>query len=68
LGKKSDEDAGGVRRLHNLEQATVHCERPMPVQVDGELLGEFDLIELGIVPNAARLLVNARRVSLGLPR
>jgi diacylglycerol kinase family enzyme len=57
LRKKNDEDEDGVRRLHNLEQATVHCERPMPVQVDGELLGEFDLIELGIAPDAARLLV-----------
>ena len=39
--------------------STVHCtcERPLPVQVDGELLGEFDLIELGVVRDAARLLV-----------
>jgi diacylglycerol kinase family enzyme len=50
-------DDGGVRRLHDLEQATVRCERPLPVQVDGELLGEFDVIELGVVPDAARLLV-----------
>jgi hypothetical protein len=27
------------------------------VQVDGELLGEFDVIELGVVRDAARLLV-----------
>lgn len=33
------------------------CERPLPVQVDGELLGEFDLLELGVVRDAARLLV-----------
>jgi len=57
LGKKKGDDADGVRRLHNLEQATVHCDRPMPVQVDGELLGEFDLIELGVLRDAARLLV-----------
>jgi diacylglycerol kinase family enzyme len=47
----------GVHRLHDLERATVRCERPMPVQVDGELLGEFDVIELGVVRDAARLLV-----------
>jgi diacylglycerol kinase family enzyme len=29
----------------------------LPVQVDGELLGEFDQVELGVVPDAARLLV-----------
>lgn len=57
LRKKEDDDADGVRRLHDLEQATVHCDRPLPVQVDGELLGEFDEIELGVIPDAARLLV-----------
>jgi diacylglycerol kinase family enzyme len=35
----------------------IRCEPPLPVQVDGELLGELDLIELGVVPDAARLLV-----------
>ena len=57
LRKKDDEDGEGVRRLHDLERATVRCERPLPVQVDGELLGDFDLIELGVVRGAARLLV-----------
>jgi diacylglycerol kinase family enzyme len=57
LRKKDDEDAEGVQRLHDLEQATVRCDRPLPVQVDGELLGEFDQVELGVVPDAARLLV-----------
>ena len=57
LRKKNDDDAEGVTRLHDLEQATVRCERPLPVQVDGELLGEFDVIELGLERDAARLLV-----------
>jgi diacylglycerol kinase family enzyme len=57
LGRKDDADEDGVRRLHDLERATVHCDRPLPVQVDGELLGEFDQIELGVIPDAARLLV-----------
>jgi diacylglycerol kinase family enzyme len=56
LGKKDGDDEG-IRRLHDLERATVRCERPLPVQVDGELLGEFDVIELGVVRDAARLLV-----------
>lgn len=58
LRKQDDNDEDdGVRRLHDLEQATVRCERPLPVQVDGELLGEFDIIELGVVRDAAQLLV-----------
>ena len=57
LRKKDDDDADGVRRLHDLERATVRCDRPLPVQVDGELLGEFDQIEIGVIRDAARLLV-----------
>jgi diacylglycerol kinase family enzyme len=57
LGKKSDDDDDGVERFHDLERATIRGKRPLPVQVDGELLGEFDTIELGVVPNAANLLV-----------
>jgi diacylglycerol kinase family enzyme len=54
-GDKDEDD--GVHRLHNLEQATVRCDRPLPVQVDGELVGELDEFRLAIVRNAARLLV-----------
>ena len=59
LLRNMNDDDDGVRRLHDLERATVRCERPLPVQVDGELLGEFDVIELGVVRDAARLLVRA---------
>ena len=52
-----DKDDDGVHRLHNLERATVRCDRPLPVQLDGELIGELDEIELSVVPDAARLLV-----------
>jgi diacylglycerol kinase family enzyme len=55
LRDKRDDD--GVHRLHGLERATILCDRPMPLQVDGELLGEFEEIELGVIPDAARLLV-----------
>ena len=57
LLRNMNHDDDGVRRLHDLERATVRCERPLPVQVDGEMLGEFDVIELGVVRDAARLLV-----------
>jgi diacylglycerol kinase family enzyme len=56
LRKNGDED-DGVQRLHNLERVTVRCDRPLPVQVDGELIGELDEIDLSVVPNAARLLI-----------
>ncbi len=54
---RPDDGQEGVHRLHDVERATVHCDRPTPVQVDGELLGELGLIELGVVPDAVQLLV-----------
>jgi diacylglycerol kinase family enzyme len=57
LGRKGKDEDDGVQRLHNLERATVRCDRPLPVQVDGELIGELDSFELSVVPDAARLLV-----------
>ena len=57
LRRSDDEDDDGIQRLHNLEKATVRCDRPMPVQLDGELIGELDHIELSVVADAARLLV-----------
>jgi diacylglycerol kinase family enzyme len=57
LGRKGKDEDDGVQRLHNLERATVRCDRPLPVQVDGELIGELGSFELSVVPDAARLLV-----------
>ena len=57
LLRRNDREDDGVQRLHNLERATVHCERPLPVQIDGELLGELQELELTVVRDAARLLV-----------
>jgi diacylglycerol kinase family enzyme len=58
LLRRSDQDEDeGVQRLHSLDRATVRCDRPLPVQVDGELVGELEEIQLSIVPDAARLLV-----------
>ena len=54
---RGDDEPEGLHRLHDLERATIVCERPTAVQVDGELLGELDRIELGIVREGARLLV-----------
>jgi diacylglycerol kinase family enzyme len=57
LRRKPDDEDDGVHRLHNLDRATIRCDRPLPVQVDGELIGELDEIELTVVRDAAQLLV-----------
>ena len=51
--ERSDE---GVERFHDRERATIRATRPVPVQVDGELIGELDTIELGVIKDAAKLL------------
>ncbi len=57
LLRRKDPEDDGITRLHDLERATVHCERPTAVQVDGELLGELERVELGLLRPGARLLV-----------
>ena len=54
---RKDKDDDGVERFHDIERATIRAKRPVPVQVDGELIGELDTIELGVVKDAAKLLV-----------
>lgn len=43
--------------VHDLSEASIRCDRPLPVQVDGDYLGEFDALRLGLEPDALRLLV-----------
>ena len=57
LRRDQNDDDDGVHRFHNLTQATVRCDRPLPVQLDGELIGELDELELSVARDAARLLV-----------
>jgi diacylglycerol kinase family enzyme len=54
LHKERSDD--GVVRFHDVDRATIRAKRPVPVQVDGELIGELETIELGVVRDAARLL------------
>ncbi len=42
---------------HDLAEAAIHCDRPLPVQVDGDYLGESEQVRLELVPDALRLLV-----------
>jgi diacylglycerol kinase family enzyme len=46
-----------LRYLHDLDELVVRCDRPLPVQADGDDLGDYSEIRLGVVRNAARLLV-----------
>lgn len=46
----------GVYR-HDLDGATVRCDRRLPVQVDGDYIGDHDSIQLGVERSALRLLV-----------
>jgi diacylglycerol kinase family enzyme len=57
LGRNGKDEDDGGQRLHKIERATVRCDRPLPVQVVGELIGELDSFEFSVVPDAARLLV-----------
>lgn len=36
----------GLPVLHDLDHCTLVCEAPLPLQLDGEYLGEFDHVEL----------------------
>ena len=54
-GSGGEDDA--VRRVRDVDEALIECDAPIPVQVDGEFLGELDRIELGVVRDGARFLV-----------
>ncbi|MDP9067587.1 MAG: diacylglycerol kinase family lipid kinase [Actinomycetota bacterium] len=43
--------------LHDVDDATLRCDRPLPVQVDGDYVGERDEVSLSLVPRALRVLV-----------
>ena len=46
-----------MRRIRNVEHARIECDAPMPTQLDGELIGELETIELGVIKNGAHFLV-----------
>ncbi|NED97244.1 diacylglycerol kinase family lipid kinase [Phytoactinopolyspora alkaliphila] len=44
-----------VVSLHNQRGFTLRAERPVPVQVDGDYIGERDLVTVSAVPDAIRV-------------
>lgn len=47
----------GLTVLHDLDRAVVHCDRPLPLQVDGEDLGDVDGAVFEAERDAATVLV-----------
>lgn len=57
LRGRTSERAGQVHREHDLTEMTLRASRPVAAQVDGEALGETDMLVLRSVPDALRVLV-----------
>lgn len=47
----------GLAVLHDVDRVVVSCDRPMPLQVDGEDLGDVDRVVFESEPRAVRALV-----------
>ena len=48
--------ARGVLYLHDVDAIELRADRPLPLQVDGEDLGDVDRAEFSSEPNAAKIL------------
>jgi hypothetical protein len=46
-----------VTYLHDVDEAVVECDRPLPAQVDGDDIGDVRVGRFGIDPEGMRLLV-----------
>ena len=49
--------ARGVLYLHDVDRLEIRADRPLPLQVDGEDLGDVDRAEFAAEPGAAKILV-----------
>jgi diacylglycerol kinase family enzyme len=49
----------GLTVLHDVDRVVIRCDRPMPLQVDGEDLGDVERVELESEPRAVTALVPA---------
>jgi diacylglycerol kinase family enzyme len=45
----------GALHLHDLAEFTLRADRPMPVEVDGDYLGEREALHVRSVPAALRV-------------
>jgi diacylglycerol kinase family enzyme len=56
-GKHANDRDERVRYLHDVSEAVIHCDAPLPAEVDGDDLGDLEEARLTVVQDGARLLV-----------
>jgi diacylglycerol kinase family enzyme len=56
-GKHADDHDQRVRYLHDVSEAVIRCDGPLPAEVDGDDLGDLEEARLTIVHDGACLLV-----------
>jgi diacylglycerol kinase family enzyme len=57
LSQRSDPPRGrGVLTRHDLDAITLHADRPVAFQLDGEYMGEVEDVEFRAVPDALRVI------------
>jgi len=54
---KGQLDAPDVIHAHDLDRIVIHCDRPLPLQVDGEDLGDVEEVECSAERDAVSVLV-----------
>jgi diacylglycerol kinase family enzyme len=57
LRGRGQERAGDVVYAHDVDRAEIVCDRPLPLQADGEDLGDVTEVELEAERNAVSVLV-----------
>ena len=56
-GKHADDHDKNVRYVHDVEEAVIRCDAPLPAEVDGDDIGDLTEARLTVVQRGARLLV-----------
>jgi diacylglycerol kinase family enzyme len=56
-GKHVDDHDHKVRYMHDIEEAIIRCDAPLPAEVDGDDIGDLTEARLTLVRAGARLLV-----------
>ncbi len=54
---KPDRDSQDLLYLHDLREATIVCDRPLPAELDGEDIGDVERVDLAMDEHAIRFLV-----------
>ena len=57
LGRRATVHGRKLLRLHDVGDFTLRADRPMALQVDGDYLGDRNVVRLTVVPDAVRVLV-----------